>query len=111
MRREVLHTAGDFLFSLSVRTKRVDGLGLDEKQIIMKWRILETRVSPNKKDVTRKQMSATVRDEKPTHYLQETQVWQSRLPHFLILSANTKFIEGLYGELVIHVRSILHIHL
>lgn len=31
VRREILHTAGDFLFSLSVRTKRVDGLGLEEK--------------------------------------------------------------------------------
>ena len=111
VRQEVLHTAGDFLFSLSMRTKHVDGLGLDEKHIIIKWWILETRVSPNKKDVTRKQMSASVRDEKPTHYLQETQVWQSRLPHFLILSANTEFIEGLYGELVTHVCSIVHIHL
>ena len=80
VRREVLHAAGDFLFSLSVRTKRVDGLGLDEKQIIIKWWILETRVSPNKKDVTRKRISASIRDEKPTHYLQETQVWQSTLP-------------------------------
>ena len=69
VKREVLHTAGDFLFSLSVRTKRVDGLGLDEKRIIIKWWISETRVSPNKKDVTRKWMSTTVRDEKPTHYL------------------------------------------
>jgi hypothetical protein len=111
VRREVLHTAGDFLFSLSVRTNRVDGLGLDEKQIIIKWWISETRVSPNKKDVTRKRISASVRDEKPTHYLQETYVWQSRLPSFLILSANTELIEGLYGDLVTHVRSIVHIHL
>jgi hypothetical protein len=74
VRREVMHTAGDFLFSLSVRTKRVDGIALDEKQIIIKWWISETRVSPNKKDVTRKRISASVRDEKPTHYLQETQV-------------------------------------
>jgi hypothetical protein len=74
VRREVMHTAGDFLFSLSVRTKRVDGIALHEKQIIIKWWISETRVSPNKKDVTRKRISANVRDEKPTHYLQETQV-------------------------------------
>ena len=31
-------------------------------------------MSPNKKDVTQKRISASVRDEKPTHYLQETQV-------------------------------------
>ena len=77
LRREVLYSAGDFLFFLSVRTKRADGIALDEKQIIIKWWISETRVSPNKKDVTRKRISATVRDEKATHYLQETQVWQS----------------------------------
>ena len=60
VRREVLHTAGDFLFSLSVRTNRVDGIALDEKQIIINWWISETRVSPNKKDVTRKRISAGV---------------------------------------------------
>ena len=77
VRREVLHIAGEFLFSLSVRTKRVDGIAIDEKQIIIRWWISETRVSPNKKDVTRKRISASVRDEKPTHYLQETQVCQT----------------------------------
>ena len=58
-----------------MRTKRVDGIALDEKQIIINWWISETRVSPNKKDVTRKRISAGVRDEKLTHYLQETQVF------------------------------------
>jgi len=74
VRREVLHSVGEILFSLSVRAKRADGLGLDERCVIIKWWISETRVSPNKKDVTRKRISASVRDEKPTHYLQETQV-------------------------------------
>ena len=74
VRREVLHSAREILFSLSVRAKRVDGLAVDERCVIFKWWILKTRMSPNKKDMARKRISISARDEKPTHYLQESHV-------------------------------------
>lgn len=73
-RRVVLSATGHFLFSLTVRRKRTDGLKEEERIVIITWWVCESRVSPNKKDVTRKRLAPGVFDEKPTHYLQETQV-------------------------------------
>lgn len=73
-RRVVLSATGHFLFSLTVRRKRTDGLKEEERIVIITWWVCESRVSPNKKDVTCKRLSPGVFDEKPTHYLQETQV-------------------------------------
>ena len=77
-RRDVLSATGQFLFCLTVRRKRTDGLREEERIVIITWWVVETRVSPNKKDVTRKRLAPGVFDEKPTHYLQETQVHRTR---------------------------------
>jgi len=73
-KRELMHSRGDFLVVLTIRKRRNDGINDSDKEVIVGWWMSETRVSPNKKDVTRKRMSAGVFDEKATHYLQETKV-------------------------------------
>lgn len=73
-KRELMHSGGDFLVVLTIRKRRNDGISDSDKEVIVGWWVSETRVSPNKKDVTRKRMSPGVFDEKATHYLQETEV-------------------------------------
>lgn len=73
-KRELMHSGGDFLVVLSIRRRRSDCLGEKEKDLIVSWWVAETRVSPNKKDVTRKRVGPGMVDEKATHYLQETEV-------------------------------------
>lgn len=73
-RRELMHNGGDFLVVLTIRRKRNDCVGDNDKDVIIRWWVSETRVSPNKKDVTRKRLSPGVFDEKATQYLQETEV-------------------------------------
>lgn len=73
-KRELVSARGEFLCTLTVRKKRADGLNDGERNAIICWWVSESRVSPNKKDVTRRRVAPGVHDEKPTHYLQETQV-------------------------------------
>jgi hypothetical protein len=62
------------LWSLSVKRKWIDSLSDVIKKVIIDWWTYETRVNPNKKDVTHKKIAASVFDEHPTHHLMETQV-------------------------------------
>jgi len=66
--------SGGVLWTLSVRRKKMDGMTAKVKNVVLTWWVSETRVSPNKKDVTRKRIGPGVYDERPTHYLMETQV-------------------------------------
>ena len=74
VRRRLMCESGAFLWTLSVRRKRMDGMIAEVKNAVLTWWVSETRVSPNKKDVTRKRIGPGLYDEKPTHYLMETQV-------------------------------------
>ena len=73
-KRELVHSRGDFLVVLTFRRKRTDGISEMDREVILRWWVSETRVSPNKKDVTRKRVGPGVYDEKATQYLQETEV-------------------------------------
>lgn len=63
------------LWTFIVRDKRSDGITPSTKHTIVNWWAIETRVSPNKSDLTWKRLKARVFDKKPTHFLMETQVW------------------------------------
>lgn len=86
VRRRLMCESGGFLWNLSVRRKRMDGMTAETKNAVLTWWVSESRVSPNKKDVTRKRIGPGVYDEKPTHYLLETQVKTKLI--FLILSCS-----------------------
>lgn len=72
-RREGIAISG-FCWSLSVRKKREDGIPQVVRVLVLKWWAENTRVSPNRKDVTRKRIGSAEFDDKPTHYLMESQV-------------------------------------
>jgi hypothetical protein len=55
--------------------KRTNGLPNLLKEAVIDWWTSKTHVSPNKSDVAHKILEAMVYDEKPMHFLMETQVW------------------------------------
>jgi hypothetical protein len=73
-RHKITNDVGDVLWSLSIRRKRTDGCTNVAKTTALTWWASETRVNPNKANVTTKCLEAGMWDEKPTHYLMETQV-------------------------------------
>ncbi len=77
-RRRIMNQSGDFLWNLSLRKKRSDVLSPSIK-VVISWWVSETRISPNRKEVTQSQIFPHVANEKPTHYLMETQVSNSSL--------------------------------
>ena len=72
--RRVAIDDGGFLWTLSVRKKRSDGLTEYVKAVVILWWAQNTRVSPNRKEIARKRTGPGEWDEKPTHFLMETQV-------------------------------------
>jgi hypothetical protein len=58
---------------LFIRRKKTNGLLDLLREVIIDWWTSKTRVSPNKIDVMFKRLEAMVYDEKPTHFLMETQ--------------------------------------
>jgi hypothetical protein len=62
------------LWTFSFRKKRTNGCTNEDKVAAIAWWASKTCVSPNKRDVTRQHIEASVYDEKPTHYLMETHV-------------------------------------
>lgn len=74
-RRKAMESlSGKFMWTLSIRKKRLDTLSAATKAAVLLWWLGETRMSPNRKEVVRKRLEAFVYDEKPTQYLMETQV-------------------------------------
>jgi hypothetical protein len=65
---------GAFLWCLSMKNKISNGLNMNIKNVVLQWWISKTRVSPNKFDVINKRLETSVYDEKPKHFLMETQV-------------------------------------
>ncbi len=63
------------LWSLFVRRKRIDGLPTLLREAFIDHWTFKTYVNPNKSDATCKRLEVMVYDEKPMHFLMETQVW------------------------------------
>jgi hypothetical protein len=73
-RRGAMDAEDNFLWILSIRRTRIDGVGETMKEVVILWWIQETQVSPNRKQVTQQWIAAGVYDEKPLHFLMEAQV-------------------------------------
>jgi hypothetical protein len=73
-RHKIASNLGIPLWSLSVRKCKIDGCTIDVKNVAIAWWASKTRVRFNKDDVTKKCLEVGVYDEKPTHFLMETQV-------------------------------------
>ncbi len=50
--RRIMDQGGEFLWNLSLRKKRSDVLSSFVKVAIISWWVLETKISPNRKEVT-----------------------------------------------------------
>jgi hypothetical protein len=59
-------------FSLLERRKKQDGVSIKTKSLVILWLTVETRVSPNKKDVTHKCLTQNQYEVHTTHYLLES---------------------------------------
>jgi hypothetical protein len=57
-----------------MREKKPDGISIHMRNVALQWWVSETRVSPKKSNVIKKRLEVGVFDEKPTHFLMETQV-------------------------------------
>jgi hypothetical protein len=63
----------------------VDVISIKVHNYIISWWIIQTKVSQNKKDVTRLKVGPNRYEMKPTHYLMETQVLGSFFSKFCSL--------------------------
>ncbi len=72
LRWKFIDDNGKDLWSLTIKKKRANGLFDIVKKIIINWWACETRISPNKKDVTQRKPSLVFMKKSPTHYLMET---------------------------------------
>ena len=78
-RRRSLQSSGFSIFKLPERRRR-DVIPSETKELVFTWWSSETRVSPNKKDVTRKRLGPKVYNHHATHLLLESQVRILTLP-------------------------------
>jgi hypothetical protein len=78
-RPKVFNDCGAVLWTLYFQRKRIDGCTNEDKDVTIAWWACEIRVNPNKRDVTRQRIEVGIYDEKPTHYLMETNVYKSTL--------------------------------
>ncbi len=62
------------LWSFSIKKNKIDECTNVVKKVVICWWASDTWISPNKYNVTRKHLEARVYNEKPTHFLMETQV-------------------------------------
>jgi hypothetical protein len=88
-RRKLINDNGFALWSLFVRKKRTNGLLELLKKTIIDWWTSETRVSPNKSDVTQRRLEAMVYNERPTHFLMEIEVLNLLFFQVLLLYLNS----------------------
>jgi hypothetical protein len=70
-----MNDSGVPLRTFTLRKKRSDDFLPSTRNVIMNWWVVETQVSLNKSDVTFKRLEAGIFDEKPTHFLMDTKVW------------------------------------
>ncbi len=73
-RRILMCENGPLLWSFTMRKKRTNGIPPSICNIIVNWWVIESRVRPNKSEVTRKRLEVGVYGGKPTHFLMETHV-------------------------------------
>jgi hypothetical protein len=78
----VIDSTCNFLWSLSVKEKKSNGILFIVKNVVQKWWASKTRVHPNKSNVTWQTLELGVFDKKLTHFLMETQVCVHMLMHF-----------------------------
>jgi hypothetical protein len=83
-RCKIASNSGIPLWSLLVRKRKIDDCTIDVKNVAIAWWASETRVSHNKDDVTRKCLETGMYDEKPTHFLMETQVMCTNTLSFIL---------------------------
>jgi hypothetical protein len=79
-------------WTLSFRKQRCDKCTNDAKLVAISWWALETKVSPNKQDVTKQRLDVKIYDEKPTHYLLKTQIPLILAKRFVIYLGNVHFV-------------------
>jgi hypothetical protein len=72
------------LWPLLVKNHKIDGYTIDVKNVTIAWWASQTHVSPNKNDVMKKCLEAGVYDEKPTHFLMETQIVRTNTLTFIL---------------------------
>lgn len=70
---------GFSFWSQSIRKKRTYGLHELLKKVVLEWWTLEPLMSHGQNDVTHKQLEPMVYDEKPTHFLMESQVIEAHI--------------------------------
>jgi hypothetical protein len=102
--QKLMDCNGVFWWTLSIKKSRYDALTPATKATALAWWIEEIRVSPNRRKVTWKRIAPNVFNEKPTHFLMETQVNYficiHILQYFLVLllplwlSCNTRSFQG-----------------
>ena len=73
-RRAQVDETGENLWAGGERKRRSDALTPEVRGAVCSWWETETTVSPNKKDVKRRRISAKEHDTHATHYLQVSQV-------------------------------------
>jgi hypothetical protein len=83
-RHRIASNSSISLWSLSIRKHKIDGCTIDVKNVAIAWWAFDTHVSPNKDDVMKKCLEAGVYDEKPTHFLMETQVMYTNTLSFIL---------------------------
>jgi hypothetical protein len=62
----------------------IAGCTINVKNAVIAWWAFETRVSLNKADVMRNHLEVGVYDDKPTHFLMETQVMCTSILSFIM---------------------------
>jgi hypothetical protein len=72
--KHLMNSSGEFQWLLSVCKARSIILSPQTKALVESWWFLKTQISPNRKEVVRRQLGPHVYDENPTHYFMETQV-------------------------------------
>jgi hypothetical protein len=72
--RQLVQNFGLSPFVLLERRKRQDGVIVETKMLVITWWTTKTRISPNKKDVTRKRLKPNQYETHATHYLLEYQI-------------------------------------
>jgi hypothetical protein len=71
LQRQLVEKEGKELWTLTVCKVRVNVVSTEVRNYLVNWWIIQTKVSPNKKDVTQLKVGPNDCEMKPTHYLME----------------------------------------
>jgi hypothetical protein len=83
-RHKITNNSSIPLWSLSIKKHNIDGCTIDAKSVAIAWWVSNTCVNPNKDHVMRKCLEARVYDERPMHFLMETQVMCTNTLSFIL---------------------------